>query len=216
MSLIDVQAMSKRLVQQFSGKNSYNVSNKQFLVEVQKRTAEYAQEGYFERASRYRDAINVAFVREQNIDAPLAFMLAMSRSKFDPKGQGTSEGLWRMDTQFVTSNAYNGMCGGESLSDPSQNCAARASALYTKAIVFGVFDGDPIYSAAVFGKSPQDAGIWKATLPANRADIWNVIKTPLEREQVVRFFAAGIVAENPQKFGLKKDRPLSELYRVTM
>ena len=85
-----------------------------------------------------------------------------------------------------------------------------------KAIVFGVFDGDMIYSAAVFGKSPQDAAAWKASLPQNRADFWNVIRTPQEREQLIRFFAAGIVAENPQKFGLKKDRPLSELYKLTM
>jgi transposase len=85
-----------------------------------------------------------------------------------------------------------------------------------KSIVFGVFDGDVLYSAAAFGKAPADAGVWKASLPQNRSDIWNSIKTPQEREQIVRFFAAGIVAENPQKFGLAKDRPLSELYRVTM
>ena len=36
-----------------------------------------------------------------------------------------------------------------------------------------------------------------------------------EREQLIRFFAAGIVAENPQRFGLKKDQPLSALYKVT-
>jgi len=216
VSLIEIQDMTKRVAQQFAGKNAYNVSNKQFLTEVQKRTAEYAQEGYFERAARYRDAINVAFVREQNLDASIGFLLAMSRSKFDPARQGSDEGLWRMNTDFVTSNAYNGLCGSETLSDPSQNCAAKASALYMKAIVYGVFDGDLIYSAAVFGKSPQDAGIWKATLPTNRADVWNVIKTLKEREQLVRFFAAGIVAENPQRFGLKKDRPLSELYRVAM
>jgi hypothetical protein len=80
----------------------------------------------------------------------------------------------------------------------------------------GVFDGDVIYSVAAFGKSTQDAGAWKASLPANRSDLWNSIKGPAEREQLVRFFAAGIVAENPQKFGLKKDRPLSELYRLAM
>ncbi len=216
VSLIQVQEMMKQMVQKFGGKNAYNVSNKQFLTEVQKRTAEFAQDGYFERAARYRDAINVAFVREQNLDAPLGFLLAMSRSKFDPAKQGSDEGLWRMNTEFVTSNAYNGPCGSEPLSDPSQNCASKAAALYTKALVFGVFDGDPVYSAAVFGKSPQEAGAWKATLPANRSDIWNTIKTPQEREQVLRFFAAGIVAENPQKFGLKKDRPLSELYRLAM
>jgi len=215
-TLLEVQEMSKRLVQQFAGKREYNVSNKEFLTEVQKRTVEYAQEGYFDRAARYRDVINVAFVHEQNIDAPLGFLIAMSRSKFDPAKVGAEEGIFRMNTEFVTANAYNGQCGTETIADPLQNCASKAAALYMKSILFGVFDGDPIYGAAVFGKSPQDAGVWKATLPQNRVDLWNSIKTPQEREQLVRFFAAGIVGENPQKFGLKKDRPLSELYRLAM
>ena len=216
VSLADVQKMSERLVKQFGGNFSYKVSNPQFLAEVQKKTAEYAQEGYFERAAPFRDVINVAYVQEQNLDAPLGFILAMSRSKFVPAKQGNDEGLWRLTNEFVTTNAYNGSCGAETLSDKSQNCAAKASALYMKAIVYGVFDGDLIYSAAAFGKSPQDAGVWKATLDADRSDFWNVVKTSPEREQIARFFAAGIVAENPQKFGLKKDKPLSELYRVTM
>ena len=216
VSIIDVQEMSNRLVKQFSGNYKYNVSNKQFLQEVQKKSAEYALDGYFERAAVYRDAINVAYVREQNLDAPLGYMLAMSRSKFSPQKLGSNEGLWQMSTDFVTSQSYNGLCGTETLSDPSQNCAAKASALYMKALVFGVFDGDVIYSAAAFGKSTQDAGVWKATLPANRTDVWNSIKTAAERDQIVRFFAAGIVAENPQKFGLKRDRPISELYRQAM
>ena len=215
VSIIDVQEMSNRLVKQFSGNHTYNVSNKQFLLEVQKKAGEYAQDGYFDRAAKYRDAINVAFVREQNLDAPLGYMLAMSRSKFNPQKQGGSEGLWQMKTDFVTTQKYNGLCGGESLSDPSQVCAAKASATYMKALVFGVFDGDIIYSAAAFGKSTQDAGVWKASLPADRKDVWNSIKTAPEREQIIRFFAAGIVTENPQKFGLK-DRPISELYRQAM
>lgn len=216
VSLIDIKNMSEKLVKQFSGNFAYNVSNPQFLAEVQKKTAEYAQEGYFDRAAQYRDAINSAYVREQNLDAPLGFVLAMSRSKFVPAKQGNAEGLWQMTNEFVTANAYNGLCGTETLGDPSQNCAAKSSALYMKGLVFGVFDGDVIYSAAAFGKSPVDAGAFKASLPADRSDIWKSIKTPQEREQLVRFFAAGIVAENPQKFGLKKDKPLSELYRVTM
>ena len=216
VSIIEIQEMSNRLVKQFSGNHTYNVSNKQFLQEVQKRSLEYAQEGYFDRASKYRDQINVAYVREQNLDAPLGYMLAMSRSKFNPAKQGTNEGLWQMSMPLVTSQSYNGQCGAETLSDPAQNCAAKASALYMKALVFGVFDGDVIYSAAAFGKSPQDAGVWKTTLPADRKDVWNSIKTAPERDQIVKFFAAGIVAENPQKFGLKKDRPISELYRQAM
>lgn len=212
VSIIQVQEMTTRLVKQFSGTNRYNVSNKQFLQEVQKKSAEYAQEGYFDRASRYRDAINVAFVREQNLDPALGYILAMSRSRFDPQKQGSDEGLWKMNADFVKSNAYDGLCAGQLIAEPSQNCAAKAAALYMKAMVFGVFDGDAIYSAVAFGKSTADATAWKATLPANRSDVWNSIKTPAEREQLVRLFAAGIVAENPQKFGLKRDKPISALY----
>ena len=216
VSLVQVQQMSQELVKKFSGKFTYNLSNKQFLQEVQKRTAEYAVAGFFVRASTYRDAINVAFVREQNIDPPLGFYLAMSRSRFDPTRKQDGEGLWQMSNSFVTGNAYNGACGTETLSDASQNCAAKAAALYMKAIVFGVFDGDPLYSAAAFGKTPADAAAWKAALPADRSDIWNSIRTAPEREQLARFFAAGIVAENPERFGLKADRPLSELYRIAL
>ena len=216
VSLLQMQDMAQRLVKQFSGNFTYDVTNKQFLQEIQKRTAEYAQEGYSVRAAAYRDAINIAFKQEQNLDAPFGFMLAMSRSKFNAAKQGEDEGLWRMTNAFVNDNKYNGQCGTETLSDQSQNCAAKAAAIYMKAVVYGVFEGDMVYSAAAFGKTTQDAGAWKATLPPNRSDIWNTIKTPAEREQVLRFFAAGIVAENPQKFGLSKDKPLSELYRVTM
>lgn len=215
VSLIDIQQMTAKLAKQVSPAAAYNLSNKQFLEEVQKRAAEYAQNGNFDRAAQYRDVINVAFVREQNLPAPFGYYLAMSRSKFSPAKQGADEGLFRMSTELATTNAYNGQCGTETLSDPAQNCAAKAAALYMKAILLGVFEGDAVYAAAAFGKSPADAGTWKASLPANRGDVWNVVKTPEERDRIARFFAAGIVAENPQKFGLN-DRPLAELYKLAM
>ena len=215
VSLVEVQQLSAQLAKRVSPSAAYNLSNKQFLEEVQKKAAEFAQDGNFDRAAQYRDAINIAFVREQNLPAPFGYYLAMSRSRFDPAKQGADEGLFRMTTEFVTANAYNGQCGTETLSDPKQECASKAAALYMKAILLGVFEGDAVYAAAAFGKSPADAGTWKAALPANRADIWNVVKTPEERDKIVRFFAAGIVTENPQKFGLK-DRPIAELYKLAM
>ena len=216
VSLLEVQQMSQNLVKQLGGNTQYNISNKQFLQAIQQKTAEYAHEGYFQRASVYRDKINVAYFQERNLPAALGFILAMSRSQFNPAKQGNEEGLWRMTNDFATANGYLGLCGTETLSDVSQSCAATASALYMKAIYYDVFDQDVLYSAAAFGKSPADAGAWKASLPQNRSDIWNSIKTAPEREQIVRFFAAGIVAENPQRFGLTNDQPLSVLYKVTM
>ncbi|MDQ6788562.1 MAG: FHA domain-containing protein [Acidobacteriota bacterium] len=212
VSLIETQEMTKRLLKEFSGNSQY-VFNQQFLQEVQKKTAEYtSSEGYFARAQPFKDQINGAFVREQNLDPPLGFILAMSRSQFKLQAQGAEEGLWRMNRDFATANSYNGFCGAETLSDASQNCAAKAASLYLKALILSVFEGDTIYAVAAYGKSPQEASIWKTTLPADRKDFWSVIKDAKQRDEVVRFFAAGLVAENPQKFGLKKDRPISELY----
>ena len=212
VTLLDIQQLTVGFVKQLPGGFSYNVSNKQLLEEVQKKIPEYAQEGFFDRAAAYRDVTKIAYIREVNLDARLGFILAMSRSKFVPNKQGDSEGLWQMSTAFVAQNGYAGPCGTQTLSDPSQECAAKASAYYMKAIV-NAFEGDELYSAAAFGKSSADATAWKAKMPANRGDIWNVITTAPEREQLVRFLAAGIVAENPQKFGVKKDHPITELYQ---
>lgn len=211
VSIMDVSEMTVRVAKQFSANRRYNVSNKQFLAEVQKKAAEFAQEGYFERANKFRDQINVAFVRESNLEAPLGYYLAMSRSKFDPQKTGAEEGLWRMSGEFAKANGFEGSCGGQTIAEPSQLCAARASAVYMKAVITGL-GGDVLYSVAAYGKSTADASAWYAGLSGDRVDVWNTIKTPAEREQLVRFFAAAVVMENPGKFGLKRDRPVSELF----
>jgi hypothetical protein len=212
-SLIDVQEMCKKLVKQFSGNFAYKF-DQQFLQEVQKKTPEYAAaEGYSARAETYRDLINLEFHKENGLDAPLGFLLAMSRSKFKPQKQGTEEGLWRLSDEFVAGNGYKTICAAESLSDTAQNCAAKTSSIYAKALVLKIFNGDVVYAAAAFGMSEQEASQWAAGLPPAREDFWKIITSPKQREQVARFFAAGIVAENPQKFGMKKDKPISELYR---
>lgn len=215
VSLLETQEMAKRLVKQFAGGAEYRF-NKQFLQEVQKRTAEYKTEGYSQRATQYRDTINEAFVKEQNIDPPLGFVLAMSRSKFVPANQNGEEGLWRISKNLVTSNSYDGTCEDKNLSEPSQRCAAIATSVYMKALANNIFENDFVYAVAAFGLPPLEASRMKDALPQNRQDFWLNLKSPEQRERVVRFFAAGIVAENPQKFGLKTDVPLSEMYKIFM
>jgi hypothetical protein len=79
-------------------------------------------------------------------------------------------------------------------------------------LVVKTFDGDIVYAVAAFGKTTQEAITWRDTLPAERSDFWKFITDQSQRESVARFFAAAIVAENPVRFGLKKERPISELY----
>jgi hypothetical protein len=185
---------------------------------VQARVNEYAVEGFTERARPFRDVINSSFINEQGLDVPLGYVLAMSRSRFVlAKAQGATssvapEGLWQMTQAFAQSNGYSGRCESEQLSNPTQRCAALVAAAYSKALFVSLFEGDFLYGVACFGMAPKEAGEWRTLLPPDRSDFWKVIKSPEQRERVVRFFAAGIVGENPQKFGLIKDRPLSSLY----
>lgn len=211
-SLVETRTMTANVVKKFTGASArYNLSNPEFLQEVRKLTPEYTVDGYYGRASQYRDVINQSFVREKTLDPSLGYVLAMSRSKFQLTQQGVDAGLWQMSTDFVNANAYNVVCPVFSLTDPNQDCASRVAAFYMKDLV-DAFDGDVVYAVAAFGKTPGEANVLKTTLPPDRSDFWKVLTDAGMKEQVARFFAAAIVAENPQRFKLRNDRPISELY----
>jgi len=212
-TLIETQKMTASVVGKFTGSFRYNLSNPDFLKEVQKRTAEYAAaEGYYGRAAAFKDTIDQEFVTEKALDGSLPYLLAMSRSKFTLDKQGANEGLWQISNDFATANLYFAACETPNLSDQTQVCSAKVTALYMKNLVDKIFDGDIVFAVAAFGKTEQEANEWKLSLPADRADFWKVITDTTQREQLARFFAAAIVAENPTRFGLKKDSAISGLY----
>lgn len=216
-NLIQTQQMSENLIRQFSGVN-YKL-DKQFLEEVRKKTAEYRVEGYFARASQevLKDSINREFFGERRLDPALGFVLAMSRSKFDVKPNGTEESIWRMNPEIAKIVGYPAVCGGGNLSEANQQCASLIAAEYTKRLVVDLFGGNVLYGVACFGMTTDEAGKFQVSLAGkDLTDFSKVITNQRQREQLVRFFAAGIVAENPQNFGLKRDRPLSDLYRNLM
>ena len=209
-TLTEVQAMSDKLIKSLNSSAGYRL-DKEFLEAVQKKTSDYAAEGFFARAQTYQDVIKNAYLVETDVGAPLGFLTAMSRSQFNLQKQGADEGLWQMSVDFAAANSLNVGCA-ESLSGATQVCAAKASSLYLKSMLRTIFEGDAVYTVAAFGMSPDEAFTWKQTLPAERSDFWKVIKSTKQRDELVKFFAAGIVAENPEKFGLKRDSPISRLY----
>lgn len=213
LSLIEIQQMIQKIMNQFSKHSNYKFEE-EFLKAVRQKTEEYTkEEGFFERANTYRDLINIEFHKENGLDAPLGFLLAMSRSKFKLEKGNKLEGLWQLSDEFVKSNGYKNLCPEDELSKVDQICAAKTTAVYLKSLMFKIFGGDLIYTVAAFGMSEQEASLWAANLPQKRENFWIIIRNPRQRENVVRFFAASIVADNPNKFDLKKDKPISTLYR---
>lgn len=230
MSLADVETLARNLAGQISSRNDY-VFDREFLEQVRQRTGDYRDEGFSRRARDYRDVINDAFVGEQGLAAPLGYVLAMSRSRFrvtsddsrrehddaqnvvqNAAQDDAGQGLWRLSPTLAANTGYIGRCGAGTLAEPDQRCSAAVAATYMKFLTVDLFAGDFVCAVASFGLSPHEAARFRAGLGDDRRDFWKVLESPAQRERVVRFFAAGIVGENPQQFGLSQDGPLSELY----
>lgn len=209
----ELRELCVRFAKEFTSSKTNYRYDPEFLRQVQMRTSEYARQGFSQRARAFRDPINRNFIDQRDLDEPLGYVLAMSRSGFvlSSDSSDNGQGLWQMSQSFAERVGYNGLCGTETLSDPKQDCAAQVAATYSKTLVTVVFEGDFLYGVACFSMNPQEAEAWAGQLPPDRADFWRIISRPEQRERVVRFFAAGIVGENPEKFNLP-DRKLSSLY----
>lgn len=214
LSATDIKDMCEKLAKAVSPKEY--IFDRELLHQVEARTREYAVAGFHARARPFRDVINDSFINEQGLDPPLGYLVAMSRSNFTlapgRSEKSPGEGLWRIPLQLAQDTGYIGRCGTATLSDANQKCSAMVGAAYTKALVVDLFFGDTLYAIACFGMNPKEAAQWRDQLPTDRRDLWKVVNSAEQRDRLVRFFAAGIVGENPQQFGLTSDTPLSSLY----
>jgi pSer/pThr/pTyr-binding forkhead associated (FHA) protein len=210
----DVQAMAERLASQLSGKSGY-VFERKMINEVQARTSNFSAAGALERAARHRRTVVKAF-SDRGIRPLLGFVLALSRSGFEEAASREGASIWR-----VPANVAQGyLQPGESvaaLDNPQR--AAEISAVYLKDLL-GVFETENFdLAVACYGSTLEEAGALKqrvTALPAGeRRNFWGLVERNIvsreQSERVVKFYAAGIVGENPQRFGAADDRRLSAL-----
>lgn len=218
---IDVPGLSSRLATQISRKSGYSI-DPDFAEAIRARTNEYRQGGYTDRARTARREINKAY-RDRGLEPLLGYAMAMSRSKLNASlGSGGVEGatgLWQISP--AVAQAY--LAPGETttiLADPKRS--AEISATYMKALI-DVFELDDfMYAVACFGMPLSRAGELRTKLvtaapdPAARRDFWKMVRSGVvsreQADQAARFFAAGIVGENPQAFGLNNEQSFSSLY----
>lgn len=208
----DVQAMAERLASQISGKSGY-VFEREMTARIQARTSEFAAVSAPARAAPFRRVVVKSF-SDHGVKPFLGFVLAMSRSKFD---DAPSEGgPWRVPGPVAQSYLQAGETT-RALEDPRR--AAEVSAVYLKHLL-GVFESDNFdLAVACYGCTMEEAGTLKQQLaavpPDERRNFWSLVERGLvnqeQAERVVRFYAAGIVGENPQRFGASDDRRLSAL-----
>ena len=217
---VDIRSLADRLAGQISRKSGYTF-DRDFVQLIRSRANEYRVYGYTDRARRHRREINKAF-RDQGVDPLLGYLLAMSRSKFNENLKGEGIGLWQIPYSIAQAQGYlNAGESEETLKDPKRS--AEIAAAYTKALV-STFEStdDFMFAVACFGLPLNQAGQVRTQLatvasdPIARRDFFQMVKLGVVKgdqiDRVVRFFAAGIVTENPQAFGLQSDEPFSSLF----
>ncbi len=216
---VEVRSMTLQLASQISQKSGYQFET-EFVEMIRKRTAEFTNERSLIAARQYRHAINKSF-RDEGLNPLIGYVLAMSRSKFDPVAVRQGIGIWQLPLGVARSQGYLAKDeNADKLTVPETSAPIVAS--YTRQLLSTFEADDFMYAIACFGMDLQEAGRLQARLVAtapderSRRDIMKMIRAGVlssdQVETIARFFAAGIVGENPHQFGLSSPQPFSSLY----
>ena len=217
---VDTSALSRNLATQVSGKSLY-VFDGEFAEQIRQRTGDYRID-VIDEAARHRRQISNAF-GSQGVSVPLGFVMAIAQSRFREGGAESPDeriGFWRVPRRVAVEQGYvSPNDSASTLSDPQRS--AEIAAQYMKDLL-NLFGPDSfMFAIACYGMPIRQAAEVQGKLEAAdpdgtvRRDFWSLVRSgvvPREgADRVVRFFAAGIVAENPREFGLSA-RPISTLY----
>ena len=215
----EIREMASQLEVQISQKSGYEFGP-EFVELIRARSHEYASAKALLAARQYRREINKSF-HDEGLHPFIGYVLALSRSKFDLSASDKGVGVWQIPVGVARSQGY--LSATESAAKLKvPEVSAQIAASYTRQLLSAFEPEDFMYAIGCFGLSLQEAGQLQARLVTvmpdtqNRRDIRKAIQAGvLSGEQVdniARFFAAGIVGENPQKFGLADSARLSSLY----
>jgi hypothetical protein len=209
VSLAEVQAMCQQLATKISGRSDY-VFDHNFLILVDRLTRDYLDVAVDESVCR-----NIAVhCNAKNVPIPLALALAMQRSKFR-KNANVDSGVGFMMLPKLIAKGY--VNNEAELNSPER--ATEVGVEYLKEVVdkFSFGKEDFAFAIAYYGAELGTVGEGTTKLnelyaeARSRQNFWKIINSrqlPLPAkasENVARFFAAGIVGENPKRFNLSRN-----------
>lgn len=216
----DVVPLSRNLAATISGKSWYDF-DPQFADDINRSTSAY-RVNVMDDASRYRRQIGSAF-NSKGLPPAIGFVMALSESRFreDAAGSDQKIGFWQVPRQIALEQGY--VTADEpaaALKDVKRSAEVAAAYINDLVNALGGMDNF-MYAVACYGMPLSQAAKVRARLEeadpnaTDRKDFWRMVRAGVVArdgaDRVARFFAAGIVGENPQAFGLN-GRPLSSLY----
>jgi hypothetical protein len=203
ITLENIREMAEKLATRINQRGEIFVFDDEFLSQIRRATLTY-------RADMFTGAESLgANIRRTSnsvgIPSQLMFLLAASRSRFstdptiegcgvDPNGAGAFKVPRSIMNQFGAKAAVD------------HETVTQVAARHLKELIQGQRD-DFLYAVACFGEPSARIGdIFQRNDQQARRNFYDLVERgeirPEESGRVVCFFAAGIVAENPDKFGI--------------
>jgi hypothetical protein len=203
ITLEKIREMSEKLATRINQRGEIFVFDDEFLNQIRTATRSYRTD-MFSGA----ESLGANIRRTSNsvgIPSQIMFLLAASRSRFsadqppagcgiDPDGAGAFKVPRSIMNQFGVKAAVD------------NEAATQIAARHLKELIQGQRD-DFLYAVACFGEASARIGdIFQRNDTQARRNFYELVERgelrPEESMRVVCFFAAGIVAENPDKFGI--------------
>ena len=140
----------------------------------------------------------------------------MTHSKFQPSRSSQEIGYWRVP--FAIAQEFAPRESLATLNQPAQAADLAAQCLLEARSIFPA-DEDFMYAIACYGLSREKAGDLDSKLnqvtEEERRDFWKMVTAEIVSsdgaDRVLRFFAAGIVGENPHVFQIPEAKAFSAL-----
>jgi Big-like domain-containing protein len=208
LSLEKIREMSEKLATRINQRGEIFVFADEFLDQIRSATRSFRTDMFIGA-----EGLGANIRRTSNsvgIPSQLMFLLAASRSRFstnqvtdqeldgcgvDPDGSGAFKVPRSIMNQFGVKAAVD------------QETVTQVAARHLKELIQGQRD-DFLYAIACFGEPSARIGdLFQRNDPQARRNFYQLVERgeirPEESKRVICFFAAGIVAENPEKFGVK-------------
>jgi hypothetical protein len=203
IALERIREMVEKLATRINQRGEIFVFDDEFLSQIRSATRAYRTDMFTGAESLGADIRRTS--NSVGIPSQLMFLLAASRSRFstdqaiegcgvDPGGAGA----------FKVPRSIMNQFGAKAAVDPGT--ATQVAARHLKELIQGQRD-DFLYAVACFGEPSARIGdIFQRNDQQARRNFHDLVERgeirPEESKRVVCFFAAGIVAENPDKFGV--------------
>jgi hypothetical protein len=208
LPLEKIREMSEKLATRINQRGEIFVFADEFLDQIRSATRSFRTDLFIGAEDLGADIRRTS--NSVGIPSQLMFLLAASRSRFsmdqatnqdlagcgvDPDGTGAFKVPRSIMNQFGVKAAVD------------QETITQVAARHLKELIQGQRD-DFLYAIACFGEPSARIGeIFLRNDPQIRRNFYQLVERgeirPEESKRVVCFFAAGIVAENPEKFGVK-------------